>query len=113
MADKDRGTMRDEDYVIVRRFHSDIIRELDSRSILDRLFSSFLFDSDDLDQVRSEHDKNGRRAGSQKIMEILYHSGADAFPKFLECLRKAGYAQLVRRLEEGIQEANKERSLSE
>ncbi|KAK6177702.1 hypothetical protein SNE40_015752 [Patella caerulea] len=115
MAEKDRGRMREEDYFLVQRFHTEIIREIDPRFIIDQLFSSFLFDERDLEQVRAEQERNGRTEGAKKIMEILRHSGADAFSKFLVCLRRAGYVGLVTLLENGqkvqrgmaVQEENK------
>ncbi|KAK6177700.1 hypothetical protein SNE40_015750 [Patella caerulea] len=94
--------MPEKDYQILQSNREVLVSELIPNSLTDYLFSKFIFDECDLEEIQAEQNNKGRSAAAKKFLEVLAHSGENAYPVFLEALKKYGFNGVVKTLEETV-----------
>ncbi|XP_055957261.1 repetitive organellar protein isoform X2 [Patella vulgata] len=95
-----RSKMRDPDFHNIQThlvYLLDNIR--DPKRLCVSLFSHGVFDRHDVELIYKCYDDGTREATDKLLMTVMY-CGADAYQRFLECLRDVGLNQVINELEQ-------------
>ncbi|KAK6184105.1 hypothetical protein SNE40_002174 [Patella caerulea] len=95
---KERGSLNEPERTILQREFSYLTEEVRAKDLVRDMFQEGLLTEDEVTTVTNAEEKKGRNVGMGKCIDFLFHSGPNAYQKFLTCLQKAKYNHVYEHL---------------
>ncbi|XP_050409827.1 uncharacterized protein LOC126824605 [Patella vulgata] len=93
-----REKMPDKDWVKIRRNYHELLDQIDPDLLIDRLYSEFILDDDDCEEICTLRSKS-RREAARKLLNTLRRRGPTAYGGFLTALTANGYPTVFQKLQ--------------
>ncbi|XP_055956990.1 ankyrin-3 isoform X2 [Patella vulgata] len=107
IQEKQFGQMLEKDYHNIRTNLMYLIENIqDPTRLCLSLFSSGVFDRNDVEKIKRCLQHKTSRDASEKLLFVLLDSGRNSYQPFLKCLAKVGYNQVIERLQQTQGESN-------